>query len=124
VRVLVCGGRHFRDLDLVRETLRRVHAEHRISAVVSGNCRGADQCAEAWAADNFIPVDRHRAEWTVHGKAAGPIRNQQMIDKGKPGLVVAFPGGRGTSDMVRRARAAGVRIIEVSARDRSVASED
>lgn len=46
----------------------------------------------------------------TNGKAAGPIRNQRMLDEGKPDLVVAFPGGRGTADMVRRAKAAGVPV--------------
>jgi len=54
-----------------------------------------------------------RAKWSKHGRAAGPIRNQEMIDECKPDLVVAFPGGRGTADMVRRAKAAGIRVIEV-----------
>jgi hypothetical protein len=38
-----------------------------------------------------------------------------MIDQGRPDLVVAFPGGRGTADMVRRARAAGISVIEIGA---------
>jgi hypothetical protein len=45
---------------------------------------------------------------------AGPIRKQQMLDEGKPDLVVAFPGGRGTAHMVRIARAAGIEVIEAS----------
>jgi hypothetical protein len=53
------------------------------------------------------------ADWAKHGRAASPIRNQQMLDEGRPNLVVAFPGGRGTADMVRRARSAGVEVIEV-----------
>lgn len=52
----------------------------------------------------------------LRGKAAGPIRNQHMIDTAKPDLVVSFPGGAGTADMVRRAKAAGVRVIEVEPR--------
>lgn len=43
-------------------------------------------------------------------RAAGPIRDQEMLDKGKPDLVVAFLGNRGTADMVRRAREAGVPV--------------
>jgi ABC-type sugar transport system substrate-binding protein len=37
-----------------------------------------------------------------------------MLDEGKPDIVVAFPGGTGTADMVRRARKAGVVVIEVT----------
>jgi hypothetical protein len=48
------------------------------------------------------------ADWEKLGRSAGPIRNQAMLDEGRPDLVVAFPGHHGTADMVRRARAAGV----------------
>ena len=38
---------------------------------------------------------------------------QQMIDEGKPDLVVAFKGGTGTADMVRRAKKHNIKVIEV-----------
>jgi hypothetical protein len=60
-----------------------------------------------------VPVSAHPADWFSHGKAAGPIRNQEMLAMEAPALVVAFPGGRGTADMVRRARKAGVDVLEV-----------
>jgi hypothetical protein len=40
-----------------------------------------------------------------------------MLDEGKPDLVVAFPGGGGTKDMVRRAVKAGLSIHEVNRAD-------
>ena len=46
-------------------------------------------------------------------RGAGPERNARMLAEGRPDLVVAFPGGTGTADMVRRAKAAGVRVVEV-----------
>jgi hypothetical protein len=46
--------------------------------------------------------------------ASKGMRNQQMLDEGRPTLVVAFPGGRGTADMMRRARVAGIEVIEIS----------
>jgi len=49
------------------------------------------------------------ADWETHGRAAGPIRNEKMLTW-KPDLVVAFPGGVGTADLVRRAEAAGVPV--------------
>jgi UDP-N-acetylmuramoylalanine-D-glutamate ligase len=60
-----------------------------------------------------IPVETYEADWDTHGKAAGPIRNKRMLDEGKPDLVVAFPGGRGTANMISQARKAGVEVIEV-----------
>jgi hypothetical protein len=60
-----------------------------------------------------VPIDVYVAQWKKHGRAAGPIRNQRMLDEGKPDLVVAFPGGRGTADMIRRAERAGVPVQQV-----------
>ncbi|MBR0908260.1 hypothetical protein [Bradyrhizobium liaoningense] len=56
----------------------------------------ADACADRWARSRHIDVQAFPAAWVRHGNAAGPIRNGQMLRDGKPGLVVAFPGGRGT----------------------------
>jgi hypothetical protein len=53
------------------------------------------------------------AQWDRYGEAAGPIRNAWMLEFGKPDLVVAFPGGRGTADMISKARKAGIEVCEV-----------
>lgn len=53
------------------------------------------------------------ADWDGLGRKAGPIRNQRMLDEGKPDLVVAFPGDKGTADMVRRARTASLEVLEI-----------
>lgn len=76
---------------------------------------GADALAALWSAKIGLSSHaRYNADWSLYGKAAGPIRNQRMIDKGKPDLVVAFPGGRGTADLVQRAEVAGVPVIRAS----------
>ena len=82
--------------------------------LIHGAARGADEGAARWAKSEGIASRAYPANWRKHGKAAGPIRNQQMLDDGRPDFVVAFPGGRGTADMVRRAHAAGVPVYEVS----------
>lgn len=84
-----------------------------ITVVIEGGARGADCMARMWATRNELRNDTHPANWDAYGPKAGPIRNQQMLDNAKPDLVVAFSGGRGTADMVRRARASGVRVVMV-----------
>jgi len=84
-----------------------------ITSVIAGGANGADTMAKHLAHAWNVPFRMFRADWNTHGKAAGPIRNQRMLDEGKPDLVVAFPGGRGTADMVRRAKAAGVLVREI-----------
>lgn len=107
-RVLVCGGRGFDDAALVERTLCDLRPAP--SVIIEGGARGADKLARLWAQHYGADVETCPADWGAHGKAAGPIRNQRMLDEGKPDLVIAFPGGRGTADMVRRAKAAGVEV--------------
>lgn len=113
MRVLICGGRNFDDLPFLDRTLDAIHAKRRISSVIHGGARGADSMAHFWAGASGIAIDVYHANWDRDGKAAGPIRNQRMLNEGKPDLVVAFPGGPGTADMVRRAEKAGVEVVRL-----------
>jgi hypothetical protein len=110
-RVLVCGGRYFRDKWSVYDCLDAMSPSPAL--IIEGGALGADYIARGWAIDRGVDYLTFVADWHGLGRAAGPLRNQQMLDEGKPDLVVAFPGGSGTADMVRRAKAAGVRVIEV-----------
>jgi hypothetical protein len=75
--------------------------------------RGADSLAVRYAEQYKCPVEKFPALWDVHGRAAGPIRNQLMLDEGKPDLVLAFPGGRGTAHMIDIAEKAGVEVHRI-----------
>lgn len=115
MNVLVCGGRNYSDRSKVFDELEILHAFNMKLCVISGGATGADALAEEWARSKIgkregVSFRGFRADWTKHGKAAGPIRNQTMLDKGKPDLVLAFPGGAGTADMVRRATDANVTV--------------
>lgn len=110
MRVLVCGGRDYSD----GETFARVIHSLPVETIIHGGARGADYMAHVTAVMEGWEELEFPADWETHGKAAGPIRNQQMIDEGKPDLVVAFPGGRGTADMVRRAHRAGIPVREIA----------
>jgi len=112
-RVIVCGGRNFMDWDRGYAELDRIHAERPIQIVIHGNARGADSMADCWARRRKIPCWPVPAEWSRYGKSAGPKRNAKMLGL-KPQQVIAFPGGSGTRDMVKRARAAGVEVIEIA----------
>lgn len=115
-RLLVCGGRDYADRSHVWATLDRVHRKRPLGLVIHGASRGADTLAARWAEGASVETADFPADWERHGKAAGPIRNQRMLDEGKPDAVVAFPGGTGTADMVARARKAGVPVWEIAAR--------
>jgi hypothetical protein len=110
LRILVCGGRDYTDRARVDRILDRVHAERGIEAIIQGTARGADQLAAEWGWDRKVRVCSYPADWQMHGKKAGALRNQSMIDEGKPDAVIAFPGGAGTADMVKRSRDAGLPV--------------
>jgi hypothetical protein len=109
MRVIVCGGRNFVDQDFVFLVLSAINARTPITGILHGGAKGADQFADEWA-KGICPRYAFHPAWDIYGKSAGPKRNQRMIDEGKPNLVVAFPGNRGTADMVRRAKLAGVPV--------------
>lgn len=113
--VLVCGGRDFNDWLLMTLTLDEVDSEdHPISLLINGAARGADKMSTNWALCNGTDYVEYPADWDKYGRAAGAIRNRQMLVEGKPDLVVAFPGGAGTANMIKQARDAGVEVMIVA----------
>lgn len=113
MRVLVCGGRDFTDRALLEEVLDRLHRARVLTALIEGDARGADRMAGAWAEAQGIAHEVFKADWDGLGAKAGPIRNRQMLEEGRPDLVVAFPGRSGTDHMKRIAQAAGIEVIDV-----------
>lgn len=111
--VLVCGGRDYTDRDRVFAALDKLDAKHQIMLLVHGGATGADSLADEWAKERGVPrlpFPVTKDDWDTYGKAAGPVRNQQMLDTACPHACVAFPGGSGTEDMVQRCEAAGVPV--------------
>lgn len=113
-RVLVCGGREYEDQRSMAMVLDAAHSANPIECLIHGAARGADTLAADWALANDVLCNAYAADWDRDGKAAGPIRNQRMLDIGKPHLVIAFPGGRGTADMIRRAEAKKIPVVRVT----------
>jgi YspA, cpYpsA-related SLOG family len=121
IRLLVTGGRYYSDLVKVSRVLWNIHSTRPIGLLIEGGCpTGLDALARLWAAKANVPWQTFEADWRKHGNAAGPIRNQVMIDEGKPDFVAAFLGDRGTADMVIRATKAGLQILDEDSRPLSV----
>ena len=111
-RILACGGRDFTDTKTIEAAVKLLAEQHPAATLVHGGAPGADSWCGYYAGLAGLVIEGHSARWNIYGRKAGPIRNQEMLDSGID-LVVAFPGGRGTSDMVRRARKAHVPVWEV-----------
>lgn len=122
-RILVCGGRDFNNKRLLEGILDKLVDWHtpdeygnrlpRDCVIIHGGARGADLLADSWAVTNWVPIEEFKADWKTYGKAAGPIRNKQMLEEGKPTMVLAFPGGTGTANMISQAKAAGIPVVTV-----------
>lgn len=111
-KILVCGGRKYADHVTVAKVLSEAIGEQRWPIIIQGGAPGADRLAKAWAAAEQHHCVELPACWVRWKNGAGPIRNRMMLELG-PELVVAFPGGAGTRDMVAKAKAAGIPVIEV-----------
>jgi len=107
---LVCGGRDFRDRDLLFRTLDSLN----ISCVVHGGADGADRLGGEWAIARKVPEVIVPAQWDNHGRAAGTLRNGWMLKFTKIEHVVAFPGGRGTLNMIQQTEKAGILLTVIS----------
>lgn len=113
-KILVCGGRYYSNKWLVYTYLDtyRVQYEGNLH-IIHGNCVrrnnetnelvGADYYAKCWAYDNNISQTPYPAEWKKYGYSAGYVRNKLMLNE-NPDMVLAFPGGKGTANMVKLAR--------------------
>jgi hypothetical protein len=115
MRVLVCGGRDFDSWAVLCGTLDKILFEQgKDVTIIQGGAKGADFLAKVWAKFRNLSCEEYPADWKTWGKAAGSIRNQEMLEVGKPDLVVAFSGGNGTRDMINRAKKSGFAVLEVT----------
>lgn len=114
-RVIVCGGRDFNDADKCNQALDFYLRESNDKyEIISGHAKGADTLGEQYAISNNIELTLFQADWNKYGRAAGPIRNRQMLDyalKSKA-IIIAFWDGKscGTKNMIDISTNAGVTV--------------
>ncbi len=106
--VLVCGGRRYRDYDTVRRWLLNLLPRNPV--ILEGGAPGADSLARRFASEHGLQQITEKADWSL-GAQAGPARNQRMLDTHPVALCLAFPGSRGTADMVARCQQQGVPVV-------------
>lgn len=120
MRVLVCGSREWNEPEVVSAFVGGFFGELCVPGaddlvVIEGGARGADRAAAEFAKRNpaTVRLEEYPAKWDEYGKRAGMVRNKQMLDEGKPDVVLAFGYGRGTDMMVDLALAAGLPVYRV-----------
>lgn len=113
MKVIIAGGRDFMDYGLLKTKCDGFLRNSKEVEVVSGKAKGADSLGELYARENEFPIHEFPADWNMHGKAAGPIRNEEMGNFGD--ALIAFWDGksRGTKHMIDYMRSLGkpVRIV-------------
>lgn len=110
---LICGGRNFDNRDFLFDKLDELNRRFCFSCIVTGGAKGADRLAHLWAAKTKIDAKVYPANWERHGKMAGILRNREMLKIADPDLIIAFPGGTGTADMIKISKRAGKEVIEI-----------
>jgi YspA, cpYpsA-related SLOG family len=118
--VLVTGDRNWtrdntRQSGVVLRVLRPLRKFKAI--VVHGDARGVDSIADFHARRLGLEVRPHAADWSKYHRAAGPIRNREMLEEEEPNLVLAFHddlrGSKGTKDMVNQALRHGIKVMHI-----------
>jgi len=112
MKVIIAGSRTFDDYGLVKKFIVEAGKRRKIfpRIVFCGGAIGVDELGARWAEENDIPVIMFPADWATHGKAAGPIRNSEML-KEADALIAIWDGvSRGTADMIRKAREKGIPV--------------
>jgi predicted polyphosphate/ATP-dependent NAD kinase len=124
MKIIVCGGRDYKDLPTLYTVLDQIHAENKLTCLVNGGYRGADKLASRWAEQRGVPFQEVHANWEKYGKDAGPKRNAQML-KLHPDTtaLIAFPGGDGTADMTAKAIAAKKQVVTVRVVEKEIQLE-
>lgn len=109
MRVIIAGSRVLENQDLVEIAVSESGFD--IQTVLSGRARGIDSLAEQWAHARGVPVEGYPALWSMYGKRAGRIRNQQMAEKADALIAIMVrTGSVGTLDMIDRASAMGLKV--------------
>ena len=121
-RLLITGSRYFNDAGLMSaaisdavSTLRGFGFDRIV--LVHGGARGADMLAAHIGRSMGLEIEAHPARWDVFGRAAGPVRNKEMVELGAD-LMLAFPVGesRGTRGCMELAREKGCAVVSVAGR--------
>lgn len=109
MKIIVVGGRDYRSF-----TLGKILKLLNPSIVVTGCAHGADHIARDYAKVHNLLLLEFKADWSTHGKAAGPIRNRAMMEAHKDAsFVLAAPGGRGTDSSIKIAKELGIPILRL-----------
>ncbi|WP_248805026.1 DUF2493 domain-containing protein [Pseudomonas sp. MWU13-2100] len=114
MRVLICAGRYYLNAAMCRKALEAYHQTRRISVLIHGGNQFLGSEVEDWARENGTHLVRYPSNWQLYGKQAERRRNQFMLTDSEPELVIAFPGGHDTEELLAQAKAMNIEIRSIN----------
>lgn len=113
MRVAFTGGRDYQNDFMVAEVLAVLNPS---VVLLEGGATGLDSLVREVREAAGFAGETFEADWSKHGKAAGPIRNREMLDSGAD-ILIAFPGGKGTEDCVKAAKERGIPVLRLEEKE-------
>ena len=114
MKFLFCGGRNYKNIEKILEVMIELKNSFGDFVVIEGEANGADSISREVANELSLVVEKYPAAWNKYGKAAGQIRNREMLISGKPDGVLAFHddlnSSKGTKNMVDISRKANIPV--------------
>jgi len=118
VNILVCGGRDYNNKEYMWKKLDKLYDKYGEElCIVHGAAPGADSLAEDWAKSRQVNYRGYPAKWNKYDKSAGGLRNQEMLEFNDIDICLAFGGNKGTNDMIKRAKAREIPVMEFDRND-------
>lgn len=112
MKIIIAGGRDYLPNEEEKETVKNILKENQVTGIVSGCATGVDTWAIDLGSELELSIDLFPADWKQHGRSAGPIRNGLMAQYAD--MLIAFPGGRGTDNMIKQATEKGLKVVFIS----------
>lgn len=110
-KVIIAGSRDFTDYNFLRDKCDRILSNIKDEIwILSGCAKGADNLGEKYAQERGYYLAEFPADWDLHGRKAGVLRNQEMADEADALIVFIKNQSRGSLDMLRRAEKRGLKI--------------
>lgn len=117
-RILICGDRNWSNKKRLFDVMISIIRKHDTECIIEGEARGADLMGKEFAEYYRLLVHKYPADWTKFGRTAGMIRNKQMLDEGKPTMVIGFhndiSSSKGTKNMLDISKKAGIKTLIVT----------
>lgn len=114
MKVGVIGSRTITDYNLIKNKLDILNEHYKITKIVSGGAKGVDSYGKKYANDNGLPITEYLPDWNKYNKAAGFIRNQDIVKDSN--IVIAFieNGSKGTMDSINQCHKYFINIVVIN----------